>query len=144
MCIKQQGASDGLEMGSFVLGELRWGMAGRYLLHRGVNDYGYLANVGNETSRQRVYYAQVATKTCKLKGDDVKRRFRILPRVSYTNFRKEGCSPSKTAFNSWFSFDRYWGGAIWNFTVKHHQISFDFRRNWVADMIHGSTNHIRE
>lgn len=58
-----------------------------------------------------------------------------LPKVSYTNFRKEYPNIGKTAFAPWFSFTRYWGGRIWNINIKHHQVSLDFRLSWLDDMV---------
>ena len=60
-------------------------------------------------------------------------RLRILPKVTYTNYRKKfpntgGC------FKSWFSVNRYWGGRIISISVKHRELSFDFRGNFLADM----------
>lgn len=60
-------------------------------------------------------------------------RWRILPKISYTNFRKEypnmgGC------FKKWFNIQRFWGGKIIYINIKHHQLSFDFRKNWLVDM----------
>jgi hypothetical protein len=59
--------------------------------------------------------------------------WRFIPRVTYTNFKAEYPS-SGTAFHSWFSVTRFWHGRIINISIKWHQISFDFRRNWIADM----------
>lgn len=55
---------------------------------------------------------------------------RLFPLVSYHRF--DGVA--RRAFRRWFSVSRYWGGALWMVTVKHHQITFDFRRDWLADM----------
>jgi hypothetical protein len=62
-------------------------------------------------------------------------RWRILPQVLYTNFRKVYPNMSEDCFIKWFCVERYWGNQIINVCVKHHQLSFDFRRNWIADMI---------
>lgn len=55
------------------------------------------------------------------------------PRVSYTNYRK--AFPNSGSWNDWFRFRRYWGGRIWNISVKHHQISLDFRMCFMSDMM---------
>ena len=46
----------------------------------------------------------------------------------------------KHTFNKWFDVGRVWGGRIIEVRVKHHQLSFDFRRNWLADMVRGCPN----
>jgi hypothetical protein len=58
-----------------------------------------------------------------------------LPKVSYTNFRKQYPNMGKNCFTKWFSFQRFWSGRIWNISVKHHQVSLDFRLSWVDDMV---------
>lgn len=50
-----------------------------------------------------------------------------LPKVSYTNFRKEFPNMGSGCFRAWFSFSRYWGGKLWNISVRHHVIELDFR-----------------
>lgn len=63
-------------------------------------------------------------------------RWRFIPRISYTNFRKEYSLPRRNlAFREWFSVKRYWGGRIINVCVRHFQLSFDFRKNWLADFV---------
>ena len=59
-----------------------------------------------------------------------------LPKVSYTNYRKKYPNMGR-CFNRWFQFKRYWGGRIWNISVKHHEISLDFRMSWTDDMVFG-------
>jgi len=61
-------------------------------------------------------------------------RWRILPEISYTNYRKEYGTHAK-CFTSCFRVDRYWSEKIITIGVKHHAVTFDFRRSWVADMI---------
>lgn len=58
---------------------------------------------------------------------------RVVPRVSYTNFKRLYPEHYKV-FRHWFAVSRYWGGRLINVTVKHHQVTFDFRRDWLADM----------
>jgi len=57
------------------------------------------------------------------------------PKVSYTNYRKEFPGLGESAFTKWFWLRRYWSGRIWNFGIKHHQISLDFRLSWLDDMV---------
>ncbi len=57
-----------------------------------------------------------------------------LPKVSYTNFRKEYPNMGN-CFSKWFHFETRWSGRIWNIYFKHHQISLDFRLSWIDDMV---------
>jgi hypothetical protein len=59
--------------------------------------------------------------------------WRVIPLVTYTNFKVE--YPHSDCWSKWFSVERYWGGKIICICVRHRQLSFDFRRNWIADMI---------
>lgn len=61
-----------------------------------------------------------------------------LPKLTYTNYRKEFPNMSQGAFAKWFSFERFWGGRIWSFCIRHHEISLDFRLSWLSDMAFGS------
>lgn len=63
------------------------------------------------------------------------KKWRIIPRVSYTNFRKEYGKNAAGAFRSWFFVRRYWGGRIINAGIRHHVVSFDFRRCWLNDIV---------
>lgn len=58
---------------------------------------------------------------------------RWLPRVSYHRFD----GSARPAFTAWFTFGRFWHGRLWCFTVKHHQLTLDFRGNWLHDATHG-------
>ncbi len=62
---------------------------------------------------------------------------RIIPKIRYTNFRKEFPNCTEGCFKRWFVIERFWGGKIIDVQIKHHQISFDFRANWLLDMING-------
>lgn len=63
------------------------------------------------------------------------RRWRILPSIYFTNYRKT--SPNAgNCFKRWFSVTRFWGWKLIYITVKHFQVTLDFRKNWVADMVH--------
>jgi hypothetical protein len=55
---------------------------------------------------------------------------RWVPRVEY--HRYDG--PARRAFTRWFTFNMYWGRRLWLFTVKHHQVTLDFRGNLLEDM----------
>lgn len=58
---------------------------------------------------------------------------RIVPRVRLINFRKLYPDHYR-AFSRWFSVRRYWHGKILVISVKYFTVSFDFRRDWLADM----------
>lgn len=60
------------------------------------------------------------------------------PKVTYTNFRKQYPNLGN-CMTKWFSFKRYWSGRIWNISVKHHQLSLDFRLSWMDDMVFPNT-----
>jgi hypothetical protein len=60
-------------------------------------------------------------------------RFRIIPKVSYVNYRK--LYPNSQAFNRWIVAQRAWSGMLWIAGIKHHVIKCDWRRNWVRDVI---------
>ena len=62
-------------------------------------------------------------------------RCRLIPKVSYTNYRKGyENNVSKLCFQKWFSVERFWSGKIVIVCVKHHGLVFDFRRDWISDM----------
>jgi hypothetical protein len=59
-----------------------------------------------------------------------------LPKLSYTNFKKEFPNMGENCFKRWFYLDTWpWGGRIWNIGILHHQVSLDFRESWVDDMV---------
>lgn len=60
-------------------------------------------------------------------------KWRILPKVQYTNYRAE-YNIGKDCFAKWFQVKRFWGGKIITVLIKHHEVQFDFRKNWIADM----------
>lgn len=51
-------------------------------------------------------------------------------RVYYTNF---GDPIRKPAFGAWFRFSRYYSGRLYCVSVKHHQLTFDFRGWFKSD-----------
>ena len=58
-------------------------------------------------------------------------------KVRYINYRKVFPNISKRCFTQWFLFERLWLNKIWQFSIKHHTIEFDFRKDWVSDMTNG-------
>ena len=62
-------------------------------------------------------------------------KWRISPRVSYTNYRKQYGKNAANAFTSWFKVKRYWGGRLVYVSVRHFSLCFDFRKNWLLDMV---------
>jgi hypothetical protein len=61
--------------------------------------------------------------------------FKLIPKINYTNFRKEYGICGAMAFKRWFYFERFWSGKIINIGIKHFHVSFDFRKNWLMDML---------
>jgi len=59
---------------------------------------------------------------------------RVIPRVRFTNFHKK-FPISKGIWNEWFMVRRMWMGSIIEIQVRHYQISLDFRKNWMNDML---------
>lgn len=64
-----------------------------------------------------------------------KGKWKFPPSVRYVNFHKSypqlvGNSP----FKSWFYVNRRWSGKIINIGIRHHQLTFDFRKNAWADL----------
>ena len=60
-------------------------------------------------------------------------------KIRYTNFKNHfpNCN-CNAVYTQWFYIERRWGGKIINIGVKWHQLSFDFRKNWIMDMMTGS------
>ena len=65
-----------------------------------------------------------------------KNKWRILPKISYTNYKAE-YPIGEAAFKDWFSVSRLWSGRIISFFIRHHSITFDFRKDEWADMMIG-------
>lgn len=63
-----------------------------------------------------------------------KRKWRIIPRVSYTNYRKDYGEDAARGFPL-FSVRRYWDGRIINVGIRYRVLSFDFRRSWLSDLM---------
>lgn len=60
---------------------------------------------------------------------------RLTPKISFINYRKEFKNISNNCFSKLFSISKYWKGRIVNVEVKHYCLSFDFRKNWLLDMV---------
>lgn len=60
--------------------------------------------------------------------------WRLIPRVRFINYRK--CYPDAhpDCFTKWLSVTRWWHGRVITICFKALAVSFDFRRDWVADM----------
>lgn len=63
----------------------------------------------------------------------LKGKRRIWPLISYCNFHRE-YPQSRGAWKRWFQVSRYWSGAIVNISIRHHQVTLDFRLNVLADL----------
>ena len=58
-------------------------------------------------------------------------------KIEFRNYRKICTTVSKDAFSSWFSVDKYWGGALVHISIKHYAIVLDFRDNLIHDLANG-------
>lgn len=61
-----------------------------------------------------------------------RRKWRPIPRVSYTNFRK--LYPQSQGFKRWLVAERFWRKRLWVIGIRHHIVKIDWRRDWVRDM----------
>jgi len=59
----------------------------------------------------------------------------VLPKITYVNYKKAFPTMHDGCFKSLFSFDRFWGGKLWNISCKYYAIVIDFRGNWISDMM---------
>ncbi len=60
---------------------------------------------------------------------------KIIPTIRYTNFKKKYGQGAAMAFKRWVYCRSYWSGKVINIGIKHFQLSFDFTKNWLLDMI---------
>lgn len=63
------------------------------------------------------------------------KNIRLIPKIRFTNYRKEFPNISSDAFQTPFRINRYWRNRIIEIHIKHYSVSFDFRKNWVLDMM---------
>lgn len=63
-----------------------------------------------------------------------RRKWRIIPVVSYTNWKKQA-GYREGLWKRWFLVQRFWSGRIIDIQVKHHMLSLDFRYSWLADLM---------
>ena len=61
-------------------------------------------------------------------------KWRLIPKIRYTNYIKQFPN-SRDIWQKWFAVGRLWSGRIIEINVKHHALTFDFRKNWLADMV---------
>ncbi len=67
-------------------------------------------------------------------------RWRVIPRIRFVDYHKE-FPVSKSVKSTWkraLDIQCLWNGKIIHITIKHYAIVFDFRHNWLADMIGGA------
>ncbi len=60
--------------------------------------------------------------------------WRIIPKITYTNYKKRFPNMSKNCFPKLFEITRFWGNRLISISFKHYILFLDFRYNWVADM----------
>jgi hypothetical protein len=63
------------------------------------------------------------------------KNIRLIPKVYFINYRKEFPNMVDNCFNEWFTIQRFWYGRIININIKHYCLKFDFRKNWLLDMV---------
>jgi len=67
----------------------------------------------------------------------MKLKKRLIPKIRFTNYHK--LFPiTRGIWNEWFKCQRMWGGSIVEIRVKHYQLSLDFRKNWMKDMLYSN------
>lgn len=64
------------------------------------------------------------------------KKWRIFPKIHYHNYKKSFPNLGD-CFTKWIDIQRFWGGRIIYFHIKHYCLELDFRRDWVADMVEG-------
>jgi len=62
-------------------------------------------------------------------------KWRLFPKITYHDFSRDRIGPN--CFTAWLSVRRFWYGRIISVCVKRHQVTLDFRRDWIADMSNG-------
>lgn len=60
----------------------------------------------------------------------MKGRRRWIPRITW--HRYDGVA--RAAFTQWFAVRRFWSGRLWAITVKHYQMTIDFRSDVLSDL----------
>lgn len=63
------------------------------------------------------------------------KKWRIIPKVAFVNYRKRFPGISAQAFGQLFYIRSAWSGRLVFVGVKHFAIEFDFRRNWLAELM---------
>lgn len=59
---------------------------------------------------------------------------KLIPSVKYHRHVK-----CPNTWNKWFTVRTLWSGNLLYIIVKNHQLTFDFRKDWVSDMM-GDSN----
>lgn len=63
----------------------------------------------------------------------LKGKRRIFPLISYCNFHRK-YPQSRGVWKRWFQVKRYWSDALVMISIRHHQLTLDFRLNVLADL----------
>jgi len=66
------------------------------------------------------------------------KRWRIIPKIRFVNYRKEFPNMSASCFTEWFYISRSWKGRFISIGIKDRALKLDFRRNWIADLCEGA------
>lgn len=59
---------------------------------------------------------------------------RLIPKIRFTNYKREFPKMGKDCFSKPFWFQRMWRGRLVEIFIKHYSVTFDFRKNWLLDM----------
>jgi len=68
---------------------------------------------------------------------------RLIPKIRFTNYHKE-FPITKGIWNRWFVVKKAWAGSIIEIQVRHFQLSLDFRKNCMSDMLLSKGNTMRK
>lgn len=63
------------------------------------------------------------------------RKWRIIPRLSFINYKKNFPNMGDDCFNKIFNIHRAWGGRLIYIHIKHFAVELDFRYSWINDLI---------
>ena len=70
------------------------------------------------------------------------KKWRIIPKISYINYKKDFPNMENNCFTKWFEVRRAWGGRLIYISVKARTIELDFRKDWLAEMTNGKVKII--
>ena len=60
---------------------------------------------------------------------------RLIPNIRFTYYHKS-FPITKGIWNEWFKVQKAWAGSIVEIRIRHYQLSLDFRKNFLNDMLY--------